>query len=192
MKVAAAFCGTVCFKPSAGRFSSRGISFANKLRFNRFDEAQPCAGPMGSSVDDCVLGFRAMTDYTKVRMKSEDVFQAELPWNQEMFDQVQNPQMDSTPEPAPIKIGMLQESPFVPIGPSTKRAMYLMEMTLRKLGFEVVPFFLTDDVWQQGRDFMHAIQANGVTPKIMKDAQLNYEALSDTKSFAKVFGRGRS
>jgi len=47
-----------------------------------------------------------------------------------------------------IKIGMLQESPFLPSGSAVKRAMYQTEMTLRKQGYDVVPFFLTDEVWE--------------------------------------------
>ena len=71
--------------------------------------------------------------------------------------------------------------------------MYLTEMALRKQGYEVVPFFLTDDVWQQGRDLMNSIQANGVTPSIIRDAERNYESLPANKNgYFSKFGRGRS
>jgi hypothetical protein len=51
-----------------------------------------------------------------------------------------------------------------------KRAMKETERRLREMGYEVVPFFLTDDVWNQGRDFMFCSLANGIIPEAYKEA----------------------
>ena len=45
----------------------------------------------------------------------------------------------------------------------------MTESELKNLGYEVVPFFLTHDVWNQARDYMQTFQANGVTPEVFKD-----------------------
>ena len=37
------------------------------------------------------------------------------------------------------------------------------------MGYYVVPFFLTDEVWEQGRNYMNAIIANGFTEKMLKE-----------------------
>ena len=73
---------------------------------------------------------------------------------------------------------MLQESPFQPYSDCMKRAMKETERRLRELGYEVVPFFLTDDVWDQGRDFLFSSLANGVLPEAMKEANDRCESFS--------------
>ena len=58
-----------------------------------------------------------------------------------------------------------------------KRAMKETERRLRELGYEVVPFFLTDDVWNQGRDFMFSSIANGIIPEAFKEANSSCETI---------------
>jgi hypothetical protein len=43
---------------------------------------------------------------------------------------------------------MLQESSLLPISDSIKRAMKLTSKALKEIGYNVVPYFLTDDVWE--------------------------------------------
>lgn len=50
------------------------------------------------------------------------------------------------------------------------------ERRLREMGYEVVPFFLTDDVWNQGREFMFCSMANGIIPEAYKEANQNCES----------------
>jgi hypothetical protein len=68
-----------------------------------------------------------------------------------------------------VKIGILQESPFLPLSDSVKRAIKQTERALKDMGYYVVPFFLTDEVWAQARQYMNAIVANGYTDKIITD-----------------------
>ena len=172
LNYSAAFCGTVSMKPTRGRFSSKGIGFPNKIRFNKFDHIKSTAGPIASCVDDCILAFKAQED---IEISQKDPFQSSHVWNEEMFQEILTPGGDENQK---IKIGMLQESPFLPSGSAVKRAMYQTEMTLRKQGYDVVPFFLTDEVWEQARDFMAAMEANGNASLILSDAHSNYENLT--------------
>lgn len=74
-----------------------------------------------------------------------------------------------------VKIGILQESPFLPLSDSVKRAIKQTERALKDMGYKVVPFFLTDEVWAQARQYMNAIVANGYTDKIIKDLNIECE-----------------
>ena len=77
------------------------------------------------------------------------------PWNESKF-------LEMTEEEGrdKIKIGILQESINLPLSDATKRAIKITENKLRELGYLVVPFFLTDEVWQQARDFQMLIMGN--------------------------------
>ena len=55
--VPAAFCGIYGFKPTQGRVTNRGIGCARKNRFDQFSHIKPVPGPMGTSVNDLVIGF---------------------------------------------------------------------------------------------------------------------------------------
>ena len=58
-----------------------------------------------------------------------------------------------------------------------KRAMKETERRLREMGYEVVPFFLTDDVWNQGRDFMFSSLRNGIIPESFTEATNECETI---------------
>jgi hypothetical protein len=85
-----------------------------------------------------------------------DPFQPPSPWQSEKYLGIQDPD-----EVQQVKIGILQESPFLPLSDSVKRAIKQTERALKDMGYYVVPFFLTDEVWEQGRKYMNAIVANG-------------------------------
>ena len=51
---------------------------------------------------------------------------------------------------------------MMPVSESVKRAMAETEQTLKQLGYKVVPFFLTNEVWDNARDYMMAILATGM------------------------------
>lgn len=68
-----------------------------------------------------------------------------------------------------VKVGILQESPHLPFSTSVKRAMAITEKALVGLGYQVVPFFLTEEVWNQARDYMQAYLANGFSKTMFKE-----------------------
>lgn len=72
-----------------------------------------------------------------------------------------------------IKIGILQESSHLPYSETVKRAIESTEAAVKQLGFNIVPFFLTQDVWDSARDFIQSMRANfheKELRQIMKDS----------------------
>ena len=65
----------------------------------------------------------------------------------------------------------------MPLSVPMQRAMKETDRKLRQLGYDVVPFFLTDDVWDQQRDFMFACLANGIVKDAFKDSDDACESL---------------
>ena len=78
-----------------------------------------------------------------------------------------------------IKIGILQESINLPLSDASKRAIKITEQKLRELGYLVVPFFLTDEVWQQARDFHMLLMANTYLKNLFTEAENECESLDD-------------
>ena len=78
-----------------------------------------------------------------------------------------------------IKIGILQESISLPLSDATKRAIKITELKLRELGYLVVPFFLTDEVWQQARDFQMLLMANSYLKNLFTEAENECESLDE-------------
>lgn len=56
---------------------------------------------------------------------------------------------------------------MLPVSASVKRAMKEAQTALEQFGFEVVPFTLTAEEWQKGRDYMQGIMTNGVMPEAL-------------------------
>ena len=54
---------------------------------------------------------------------------------------------------------------------AVRRAVKETEKALRQLGYNVVPFFLTDEVWDLGRELEMAITANGIISDLMEEVK---------------------
>ena len=54
---------------------------------------------------------------------------------------------------------------------AVRRAVKETERALRELGYNVVPFFLTDEVWDLGRELEMAITANGIISDLMEEVK---------------------
>ena len=50
---------------------------------------------------------------------------------------------------------------------------------LKELGYNVIPFFLTDEVWDNARDLVASMTANGIFPGILEDIENEAETLQD-------------
>jgi len=85
MRYPAAFCGVYTMKPTAKRCSSRGLNEMSKLRFNAFQSLECVAGPICSSVDDCVLSMKVQFD-PKIHLLDPEKTPSEF--NEEMFQAV--------------------------------------------------------------------------------------------------------
>lgn len=57
----------------------------------------------------------------------------------------------------------------MPVSDSVKRAMKLSEDSLKELGYEVVPFVISKEMWKEFREIFMSLIANGPSKNIMKD-----------------------
>ena len=188
----AAFCGIYSMKPTEGRFSIHGLDPARKNRFQTFRNILPCIGPIAATVDDCLLAFKVQCSDKSNHL---DPLQTPSVFDEKLFNSVYKKMEDAEEavegdmeqaeggdgeeeeevDLSKIKIGILQESPLAPLSDATKRAMKQTERALKELGYQVVPFFLTDEVWEQSRDLMNAVLANATMPGMINDIKENNE-----------------
>jgi len=62
LRTPAAFCGVYSMKATAGRVTDRGVGDSNRERFDDFNHLKTVPGPIGSSVDDVITGFKVQSD----------------------------------------------------------------------------------------------------------------------------------
>jgi Asp-tRNA(Asn)/Glu-tRNA(Gln) amidotransferase A subunit family amidase len=75
-------------------------------------------------------------------------------------------------------VGILKETPFLPVSKSTTRAMNLAEKALRDEGYEVVPFDITPEEYALARDSLVAMVINGTAWDLCNDFEKNGERLT--------------
>ena len=74
-----------------------------------------------------------------------------------------------------IKVGILKETPFLPVSNSTLRAMDLTEKALIEEGYIVVKFEITADEYSLARDSLVAMVINGTAWDLSNDFDQNGE-----------------
>ena len=150
LRSSAAFCGIYGFKPSQPRVSNKGVNNGSRVGFSPEASIQPTVGALGTTIQDLISGAKILFD-PAIHMIDSQV--APVPWLEDRFSQVQE-------EPQNIKIGMLEESKFLPLSESAKRAMKMTEDALKELGYQVVPFSLDEMTWRQANDFYVGLTSN--------------------------------
>jgi hypothetical protein len=115
---------------------------------------------MGTTVDDCVEGFKALCTSRAARL---DSFQAPSALDELVYNSLLN-----APDRRQLKIGILQESSHLPYSDSVKRAIAITEKALVNLGFTLVPFFLTQDVWDSAREFSQCLKTNCLHDQLLE------------------------
>jgi len=148
----------------------RGACLGKRARFDEFSYLRPTIGPIAQSIDDCILGLKVQLDS---KAHEFDPLQPPQTWNQAKFEMASGEETIGQ-----IKIGILQESPFLPVSDAVRRAMKETERSLKELGYLVVPYFLTDEVWKQGMDLMMSLVANGYLSQLLSDIDDECETLS--------------
>lgn len=76
-----------------------------------------------------------------------------------------------------IKVGILKETPFLPVSKSTLRAMEITEKALKEEGYDVVPFDITPDEYSLARDSLVAMVVNGTACDLANDFNKQGERL---------------
>lgn len=115
---------------------------------------------MGCSVDDLVVGMKVQSD---PEVHKDDPLTTPFPWKEDNFQMVQEEDKST------IKIGILQESAFIPCSTAVKRGMQITEQALRDLGYKVEPFYFEDDTWRECTDIFMSCVCNGNTPGLIED-----------------------
>jgi Asp-tRNA(Asn)/Glu-tRNA(Gln) amidotransferase A subunit family amidase len=103
MRFPSAFCGIYGFKPTTNRMTRRGSAPPRKIRYNAFNHIYSVVGPMGSSVEDLIIGMRVQCD-TDINLY--DPLTTPSPFREDEMLQVYN-------EPERVKIGILRENNFL-------------------------------------------------------------------------------
>jgi len=78
LRFPAYFTGVYGFKPSTYRLSKRGLVMARKIRFTPSKHLAATPGPLGSTVDDLVVGMKV---HSAPNVHRFDPFAAPCPWN---------------------------------------------------------------------------------------------------------------
>ena len=103
---------------------------------------RPAAGPLAHSVRDCLEIFKLQS---ASNAHLHDPFQSTTPFNQKMLEEVSD-------HPSKIKVGIITETPYLPVSKSVKRAMGIAKDALVKLGYQVVDFDVTPEDFAKGRN----------------------------------------
>jgi Asp-tRNA(Asn)/Glu-tRNA(Gln) amidotransferase A subunit family amidase len=85
----------------------------------------------------------------------QDPFKTTPPFQQDVFDNILN-------EPTKVKIGIFNESEFLPVSDSVKRAMRMTREALESQGYEIVEFDLTEEEIKMGAKLAIGILSNGM------------------------------
>ena len=167
LRFPAAFCGIFGFKPTQNRVTKRGAATARALRFGQFTHLTGTVGPMGNSVSDLVIGMKVFSD---PKINYHDPFLAPTPWKNDDFLSSQNTSQK-------IKVGILQESSFLPCSSAVKRAINLTRDALVKQGYEVVDFKIEQQDWRTISDIFLSMICNGNAPFMIEDGYNSGETL---------------
>jgi Asp-tRNA(Asn)/Glu-tRNA(Gln) amidotransferase A subunit family amidase len=75
------------------------------------------------------------------------------------------------------KVGILVETPFLPVSASVKRAIGLARQALVDEGFEVVNVEISPEEYAEGRNILVSMVASGESPAMLRDFESSGEEL---------------
>jgi Asp-tRNA(Asn)/Glu-tRNA(Gln) amidotransferase A subunit family amidase len=76
-----------------------------------------------------------------------------------------------------IKVGILKETPFLPVSDTVKRAMQMTKKALEDDGYQVVEFEITPEEFAFARNTLIAMVINGTVWDLCKDFNKHGERL---------------
>jgi Asp-tRNA(Asn)/Glu-tRNA(Gln) amidotransferase A subunit family amidase len=77
-----------------------------------------------------------------------------------------------------IKVGILKETPFLPVSDTVKRAIDMTKKALEDEGYQVVEFEITPEEFAFSRNALIAMVINGTVWDLCKDFYKNGERLT--------------
>lgn len=134
VRIPAAYCGLVSFKPSTRRVSPEGnINIGLELK-GRPGPIAVTLGPLARSVGDVTLIMKSL--WTETMFKGDSTI-ARMKFDQEMFQKVQ--------EPNDKKIAYFDSLDLFPTSEAVRRSIKLAVDTLKDKGYTVEPLILTKE-----------------------------------------------
>ena len=70
-------------------------------------------------------------------------------------------------DPSKIKVGILTETPFLPVSASVKRAIFLAKKALLNEGYQIVDVQWTPEEYAEGRNYLIGMVASGSGPGLL-------------------------
>jgi len=117
-------------------------------------------GPLAHSTRDCIEVFKILSNYEDIHYV--DPFQPSLPFKEGKFKEMLD-------DKSKIKVGILSETPFLPVSKSVKRAIEMTKKALVEEGYEVVDFKVTPEEFAQGRNFTLEMITGATAGLLCKD-----------------------
>ena len=77
-----------------------------------------------------------------------------------------------------IKVGLLTETPFLPVSKSVKRAIGMAKKALQDEGYEVIEITFSPEDYATGRNLLIGMVATGAGPGLLEDLDKTGEALT--------------
>ena len=140
---------------------------AGRLRFYSGKAHLPdVMGPLSKSVRDTVETFKLQTN---PRQHEIDPFYAPTSFDHRMFEKVYK-------NPSSVKVGILVETPFLPVSESVKRAIKMTRKVLTDAGYQVVDAPLTPEHFDQAKRYLLNLMCTA-QPGLMADFIQNGERL---------------
>jgi Asp-tRNA(Asn)/Glu-tRNA(Gln) amidotransferase A subunit family amidase len=75
-------------------------------------------------------------------------------------------------------VGILKETPFLPVSESVKRAIDMTRKALEEDGYEVVEFDITPEEYSTARSTLIALVINGTVWELVRDFYKNGERMT--------------
>jgi Asp-tRNA(Asn)/Glu-tRNA(Gln) amidotransferase A subunit family amidase len=76
-----------------------------------------------------------------------------------------------------IKVGVLTETPFLPVSASVKRAITITKKALEAEGYQVVDVLWTPEEYEEARNLLIGVVSAGGVPYLMRDLERTGERL---------------
>ena len=169
IRVPATFNGITGFKPTQNRISYRGAMDARLSEYSpNSAHFKAVGGPLAHSVNDCLEFFKIQCVQNQ---HLRDPNTAPVPFNQQMLDSIHE-------DHSKIKVGLLTETPFLPVSKSVKRAIGMAKKALQDEGYEVIEITFSPEDYATGRNLLIGMVATGAGPGLLEDLDKTGEALT--------------
>ena len=168
IRIPATFNGVTGFKPTQTRISYKGACDARLSDYTpNSAHLMAVGGPLAHSVNDCLEVFKIQCTKDQ-HLRDPNI--APVPYNQAMADKVHE-------DHSKIKVGVLTETPFLPVSASVKRAIEISRKALVAEGYQIVDVTFSPEDFAEGRNLLIGMVSSGSGPALTKELAQEGEKL---------------